>query len=324
VTAERQGVPAAVSRWVFSRGAWRGTAASIREPFAPGVPDSRQIDGIIEWLRRPPGERPGLIMSYLQGVDGPAHREGPASAAVDDVVRSVDRLVGRLIDAAARSDGEVALVIVSDHGMAAATRVRRLDRLLSGEAGGVRIFSSGGSANLYCPDEMACRSAAQRLATIPTLRVFAGDRLPPDLHYDLPGRTGDLVVVGTPGDLLLTTAPRGGSTGGGTHGYLPEERDMWGVFFAWGSGLRAGEHLERMRAVDVAPLICRLLGIHPPTGIDGRLRPELIADQDAPGDPTDPGAPVRAPPGPDDLRHPRTMPSADGQRAPARDGAGCL
>jgi predicted AlkP superfamily pyrophosphatase or phosphodiesterase len=324
VTAERQGVTAAVSHWVFSGEAWRGTAASIREPFSPGVSDSRKIDAIIEWLRLPIEERPRLIMSYLRGVDGTAHREGPASAAVDDAVRAVDRLVGRLLDAAARSGGEIALIIVSDHGMADATRVRRLDRLLSGEAGRVRSFSSGGSANLYCPDEVACRAAAERLAAISALSVFAIDDLPPELHYRLPGRTGDLVVVAPPGDLLLARAPRGGSIGRGTHGYHPEERDMWGVFFAWGAGVRAGARLERMRAVDVAPLICRLVGIRPPDGIDGRLRHEIVADEAAPSDPMDREVSAWSLPEREDRRQPRTLPSATGQRARAPDGAESL
>jgi len=279
VTAQRQGVAAAVAEWVFSGGPWRGTAASIRRPYSPGLSDGRRIDAIIEWLELPIAARPGLIMSYLQGVDATAHRAGPASPEVDDVVRSIDRLVGRLLAAAERSDGEVALIVVSDHGMAAATRSHRLDRLLSGEAGRVRASSSGGSANLYCPDQAACRAATERLEAIPSLQVFAFEGLPPRLHYGRPGRTGDLVVVAPPGDLLLTKAPRGGAIGRGVHGYHPEVREMWGVFFAWGSGLRAGVRLERMRAVDVAPLVCRLLGIHAPDGIDGRLRAELVAGE---------------------------------------------
>lgn len=277
VTAERQGVTAAVAHWVFAGGPWQGTAASIREPYRPEVPDGSKVDVIIEWLQLPMERRPGLIMSYLHGVDGRGHRHGPASVEVDDAVRSLDRLVGRLLDAAAQSDGEIALIVVSDHGMAAATRVHRLDRLLSGEAGRVRAFSSGGSANLYCPNEEACRAAGERLATIPSLGVFPFDALPPQLHYGLSGRTGDLVVVARPGDLLLTGAPRDGAAGRGTHGYRPEEREMWGVFFAWGAGLRAGIRVEPMRAVDVAPLVCRLLGIDAPRGIDGRLRRDLLA-----------------------------------------------
>jgi len=279
VTAERQGIDAAVAAWVFSSGPWRGTAASIRRPYSPGMSDSRRIDAVIEWLHLPLAERPGLIMSYLHGVDATAHRDGPASPAVDDAVLSIDRLVGRLLSAAEQSDGEVALIVVSDHGMAAATRVRRLDRLLSGEAGRVKAFSSGGSANLYCPDRQACRAATEQLEAIPSLQLFTFEGLPPRLHYGLRGRTGDLVVIAPRGDLLLTKAQPGAAIGRGTHGYLPEESDMRGVFFAWGSGLHAGVRLESMRAVDVAPLVCTLLGIRAPDGIDGRLRAELLAEE---------------------------------------------
>jgi predicted AlkP superfamily pyrophosphatase or phosphodiesterase len=276
VTAERQGVRAAVHQWILSHGPWRGRAASIQVPFSPGQTDRGRVDAVIDWLDRPKETRPRLILQYLQGVDHTAHRTGPATAEVDAAVRSADRLVARLLDAAARSDGEVTLIVVSDHGMAGAARILRLDRLLSGEAGRVRVFSSGGSAHLYCPDRPACRAAEERLGEIPGLLLFRGDALPPAWRCMLPGRTGDLVVAAPAGHLLLERAPQGSAAGGGAHGHAPEERDMWGVFYAWGSGVRPGARVGRIDSVDVVPLVCRLLGISPPDRIDGRLRPELL------------------------------------------------
>lgn len=281
VTAERQGVATAVSHWVFAGSAWHGTATAVREPYSPGVSDNTKIDAIIQLLQLPRGERPRLIMSYLRGVDGTSHRAGPASAEVDDAVRTLDRLVERLLSAAERIDDGAAVIVVSDHGMTAVRRIHRLDLLLSGDAGGVRAFSSGGSANLYCQDEIVCRAARERLEAIPALRVYALGALPPGLHYGHPGRTGDLVVVAPPGDLLLSRAPRGAAIGTGTHGYHSKEREMWGVFYAWGSGLRAGVRLDHMNAVDLVPLICRLLGIDPPVDIDGRLRAGLLVAEEA-------------------------------------------
>src|SRR5207249_3960771 len=65
------------------------------------------------------------------------------------------------------------------------------------------------------------------------------------------------------------------------HGYRPEEKSMQGIFRAWGAGVRRGSRSDSIRAVDVAPFVCRLLGIECPPGIDGRAPEELLAGADS-------------------------------------------
>ena len=53
------------------------------------------------------------------------------------------------------------------------------------------------------------------------------------------------------------------------HGYPPETQEMGGIFYAEGPDFRAGSKLEEVRAIDVTPLICHLLGITASEDFDG-------------------------------------------------------
>ena len=275
VTAERQGVRSALYHWVCGSGAWNGTSASLSIPFAPGGTDSDAIERLIGWLDRTDADRPRLILSYLHGVDSAGHQEGPAAEAVDSRVRAVDRLIGRLMRSIRRLDHPTSLVVVSDHGMAVASRVHRLDRLLTGEARRVRSVSSGATSNLYCPDAAACAAASKALHRVAGLEVYPFDHLPDDLRYRVAGRTGDLVALAPPGT-YFADGPRRGGPLRGMHGYGPRERDMWGIFFAWGAGVRPGARRDRLHSTDVVPLICRLMGLQPPRYLDGRVPFDLL------------------------------------------------
>ncbi len=277
ITAERQGVKAAVYHWVLSNTPWRGSTASLREPYSGGVADARAIDAVLAWLARPVDERPRLILAYLHGVDRAGHRHGPASEAVDRAVVAADRQIERLLERLSGAPMRAALVVVSDHGMAPALRARRLDRILSGETRRVRVFSTGGSANLYCPDAAVCDEAERRLIAAGGLRVYRKEDLPRSLRYQQGSRTGDLVVIAPRGEYLLERRPGRSGESAGVHGYGPDVADMHGILFAWGAGIRRGARVDRLDAVDVAPLILRLLGIDGPVGIDGEAPTGLLA-----------------------------------------------
>src|SRR5207245_8094707 len=108
------------------------------------------------------------------------------------------------------------------------------------------------------------------------LTVYRRDELPPDLHYRLAARSGDLVAIAPPGTYFADREPHRGPPPRGMHGYRPDDPEMRGIFYAWGAGIRKGSRPETVRMIDVDPLICRLLGIEPPAGIDGRVPEELL------------------------------------------------
>ncbi len=298
-TAERQGVRTAVYHWVFSYTAWRGVAASRRMPFTRKTTDREKIVRILEWLSLGDAERPRLILSYLHGPDAAGHAEGPEAPAVLEQVRRTDRLVGRLLRALEDLPGS-ALVVVSDHGMAGVSRSLRTGVLLgTGEARRARAASSGAVCNIYCPDGRSCAAAESALRRIQGMTVFRLDTLPEDLRYRQRSRTGDLVAI-APAGAYFADEPDEARPARGMHGYRPEQKDMQGIFYAWGAGVKRGARCSSLRAVDVAPFVCRLLRIECPRDIDGRVPEELLAAAagapEPAGDPTPSMAPGRRAP----------------------------
>jgi predicted AlkP superfamily pyrophosphatase or phosphodiesterase len=275
VTAERQGVRTAVFHWVFSYAPWHGVAATRRVPFSEKTSDSEKIDRITRWLSLRGADRPRLILSYLHGPDAAGHAEGPESGAVLERVRQTDGLLARLLRVLERTP-KSALVVVSDHGMAGVSRVLRTRDLIGrGESRPVRAVSTGAVCNVYCPDPRSCGAAESALRRVPGMTVYRKESLPGRLRYRQPERTGDLVAIAPPGAYFADG--RGDEKPvRGMHGYPPEQREMQGIVYAWGAGVRRGARCDSLRAVDVAPLVCALLGIRCPEDIDGRAPEDLL------------------------------------------------
>jgi predicted AlkP superfamily pyrophosphatase or phosphodiesterase len=299
VTAERQGVRTAVYHWVFSYTPWRGVAATRRVPYSAETTDREKIERIIRWLSLQGDDRPRLILSYLHGPDAAGHADGPESGAVLERVRQTDRLVARLLRALERVP-KSALIVVSDHGMAGVSRVLRTRDLFGrGESRPVRAVSTGAVCNVYCPDLRACGAAESALKSVPGMTVYRMESLPGGLRYRQPERTGDLVAIAPPGTYFADGRGEEKSARG-MHGYPPEQTEMQGIFYAWGAGVRRGALCSRLRAVDVAPLVCRLLGMKCPEDIDGRAPEDLLEPAVRPGLPrsdiTPPGSRARAEP----------------------------
>lgn len=58
----------------------------------------------------------------------------------------------------------------------------------------------------------------------------------------------------------------------GMHGYDPEKnRDMRGILIGLGPAFQVGKTAPAARTVDVFPLLCELLGLKPPSPLDGDL-----------------------------------------------------
>lgn len=63
-------------------------------------------------------------------------------------------------------------------------------------------------------------------------------------------------VQDTPGEIFPSLAkPRG------NHGFRPDRDDMLAILFAVGPQVKRGTRLPRMKSIDVAPMVARLLGL---------------------------------------------------------------
>jgi len=282
VTAERQGVRAAVFFWVGSETDWHGIGASFRRvPFDSNVTEREKVAQILAWWDLPPGKRPGLVMSWWHGVDHVAHEHGPESSQTRAQLKRQDAALGQLLAGldARHAWSETTLLVVSDHGMTTLGHSVDLHEVL-GDAGiAARVFHSGGTARIHLDRPERADEVVGLLDRLAGVRAYRADAVPEELRYRHPTRTGDVVVLidppryfaraGGKADRWQQTSALWGNHVGG-HGYEPRLPEMQGSFLALGRGVAPGTVLGTVRAVDVAPTVARLLGIAPPAQCEGR------------------------------------------------------
>ena len=209
--------------------------------------------------------------------------------------RLIDTRIATLVSLAGPDDH---VIVTADHGMAAAEKLVKVNLALQGVAlpddrgNGAEGAAAPLAAHLhYCvllntvdwrgglvrPDQteeaMAAVEAALRGIRDPetgeaVVTEFYRNRatnreLPrPELCFDL--RPGYAAVDGAPPMVERAKQPFG------THGYSPERPEMQAVLIAAGPLVAAGETWPVLRSIDIAPLVCDLLGIEPPRDSEGQ------------------------------------------------------
>jgi predicted AlkP superfamily pyrophosphatase or phosphodiesterase len=273
VLAERAGIKSAVCAWPCSRGPWNGVGPSYYRPYATGLRDADTVRWILDLLRRPPDERPGLLMAWTHGADAPGHKEGPDGEGVHRAMREADQLLATLRRGLAglAPAVKVDLVVVSDHGMAASDRFVDLSKAVPKDGFFPYVATSGPLCNLYVQTEGQRRAVAAGLRKFPTdILSMTHTEASARFGYDGGQRTGDFVLLCPPPALFAGFSRKKASAPPkGMHGYDPMLEAMGGIFYAEGPDFSAGRRLEGVRAVDVAPTLCACLRIPPPPSAEG-------------------------------------------------------
>jgi phosphonoacetate hydrolase len=222
---------------------------------------------------------------YVATTDYPEHKLPPESPEMQRHLRLTDELIGGILGAYDLDRDLVALT--ADHGMNAKTHSVSPVRLLAQEgikARGVPLIKDGlyahhrdlgGALYLFAEDPSASDRAADLLAGAPGVdlvvpRADAGRcHLPPE-------RIGDLVCFGRR-DWALGVWTDGAATREEqdlrSHGSLHEQTIP---MLLAGPGIRAGGKIQDGRIVDLAPTLCRLLGIGGGS-FQGRVLGEVLA-----------------------------------------------
>jgi len=275
VTAERQGVRTAAFFWPGTEAEIAGYRPSDWRLYDGGIPNSRRVDQVLEWLRRPLEQRPRLITLYFSTVDEAAHDFAPGSPEVDAAVRSVDAEVGRLIAGLERQGilDRTHIVIASDHGMAATSpeRVIFVEDLIDPAVANIIDWNP----------VLALRPAADRIEAIytalagshPHLQVYRKADLPARFHYSDNPRIPPIIAIADEG-WSITSHHRfewhAARFAGGNHGYDNLLPSMGATLIASGPALRRGFVAPPLENIHLYSLLCYLLGIQPAAN-DGDL-----------------------------------------------------
>ena len=216
-------------------------------------------------------------------MDDTGHRYGPNNDL--ELKKTLDRLdheLGALFEGLESFDLPIHVVLVSDHGMAPVKKdhLIPLDQLTEGIS--ARVVNNGALAHLHLEDPKKKKEVINLLLS--RNQYITIDDLTTTVNYSdlaaFPQRKGDLLILPKEGYYLAdasgmmryqTNAARFQTETFGEHGFSPSYRDMWGIFYAKGPQIKEGLKLEPFQNIHIYPLLCRILGLPVPAGIDGKV-----------------------------------------------------
>ena len=283
VLAEQQGIKAASYFFVGTEAPIQGVRPSFYYDYDGGVPNLTRIAKVFDWLRLPEAERPRLITLYFSDMDDTGHRYGPNNdLELKKTLGRLDHELGALFEGLESFDLPIHVVLVSDHGMAPVKKdhLISLDQLTEGIS--ARVVNNGALAHLHLEDPKKKKEVIKLLLGR-NQHITVDDLTTTSNYSDLaafPQRKGDLLILPKEGYYLAdasgmmryqTNAARFQTGTFGEHGFSPSYRDMWGIFYAKGPQIKEGLKLEPFQNIHIYPLLCRILGLPIPTGIDGKV-----------------------------------------------------
>lgn len=224
--------------------------------------------------------KPNLQLVHLLNVDDAQHKQGRDGDGVKEAVRRQDENLARIRKAIEESGlrEKTLLIVVGDHGFTDVTRnvnpnahLRDMGYL---EADGEKVKawralarSSGGSAAVYVKDPADVEPVAELFRKASTHEGAATYRVVGRDELDALGYNPDAAFALEPekgwafSGALAPALVHGEPTVKGNHGQMPSLSELQTGFVAWGAGVKPGASVARMRLIDVAPTVAKLLGL---------------------------------------------------------------
>lgn len=219
-------------------------------------------------------------------TDSIGHKYGPFSEEMKKTVFEIDREIGKIISFLKKKNiyNETLIVLSSDHGMSPFEKKQaNLEPIEALKKAGFKVATK--NEEIGHETEIIVISAGVRLIyqrkplskekyqkLINSLKSIEGvDVWEKNKLAELgchPDRSGDLVVVPKPGYCLS-----GAGEKGGLHG-RPTEMNT--LLILSGPGIKKGILIEEAKTIDIVPTVLHLLGIKPPSTVDGKIIKEAL------------------------------------------------
>jgi predicted AlkP superfamily pyrophosphatase or phosphodiesterase len=272
VSVQRQGGHAGTVFWPGSEVDIQGVRPDHWLPYDKGMADSDRVGQVLAWLDLPDAERPSFLTVYFDKVDTAGHREGPDSLGVNQALGAVDTAIGQLVEGLRQRGlgGQVDLIIVADHGMAAIKHTIYIDDMVSPDD--IQVVADGAMMGLVPLAGAEDRVGKVLFAAHEHMVCRNKQDMPERLHYGKNPRVPPILCLAEIGWTITTreSAARWKSPYVGTHGYDNRAPDMAALFIANGPDFRVGVKHGGFDNVDVYPLMAKLLGVMPEAN-DGKL-----------------------------------------------------
>lgn len=266
VAAERAGLATATYFWPGTEADIGGVRPARWRPYDEDISMQTRVDAVLGWLSEPVATQPRFITLYFHHVDEAAHSHGPHSGEAYAAQRAVDAALGQLLEGldARGLAGAVNLILVSDHGLAEVAAANTVVVEEMADPADVEVVTTGQVVGFIPKPGRETAAQAALLGRHAHHQCWRKSELPARWHYGAHPRVPPIVCQMDAGwDAVtrerLALQPRVSMRG--SHGYDPAHPSMHAVFFARGPAFRTGAVLPAIQAVDVYPLLMRLLGL---------------------------------------------------------------
>lgn len=275
-TAERQGITTASYFWPGSEVQLSYRHPTYVEYYEHDRPYEQRIEGVFNWLRLPPEERPRFITLYFDATDTYGHKHGPESEENAAAIRRLDDMLGLLFQKLEKIQlaDKTNVIVVSDHGMTAVDSRRIIDikKILRGFE--FTLQGSGPIMMIDCagPDISKIYQILKRNEK--DYKVFLKADVPDYYHFSNHPFITPIVVIADVGTSLMKGTRENlyfKFLSKGNHGYDNHHLDMHGIFIATGPAFKRGYRTGTLWNIDVYPLLCKIFNIAPRGNIDGKL-----------------------------------------------------
>lgn len=274
---EIQGNKSAVYFWPESETTTENKTASYYYPYKHATPNKKRLDQILAWLRLPESERPNFIAGYFASIDDAGHDYGENSMQLTNAISDLDNLLGDFVRQIKQEfDGNVNLVIVSDHGM---TKIGKHHVINWQEniVDGVRVINGSTQLYLYSDNDTKLQqtvrlfTSAQTKHTQANYRVYQYPNFPKHWHLNQESPVVPNVIIDALPSYIFSKGKS--HIDPETHGYDPKlQRDLDAIFIAVGPAFRQNKTIEAFENVHILPILTRALGLKDVDNIDGNYR----------------------------------------------------
>jgi len=231
------------------------------------TPMSNRIQGVIQWLDLPDGQRPNLIGAYMEVVDSAGHTYGPNSPQVGQAANVIDSAIGQLFDHLNKTGkfNSTNVIILADHGMTSLSTSRMVFIDECVDVSKIRIVDM--SPNCYIiPHNLSDTAALMQNLTsckaqYPNITAYLREDIPARLVYNNNSRITPILVIADLGWSITTHANYVPSyfDNTGNHGYDNNYTDMRGLFLAHGPNIKSGVKLDLVPNIEIYNFITHLL-----------------------------------------------------------------
>ena len=278
-----QGNKSAIYFWPESETSIDNKTASYYYPYKHFTPNKERLDQILSWLRLPEAQRPNFIAGYFASIDDAGHDYGANSPELIKAISELDHLIAGFIEKINQEfDGNVNIVIVSDHGMTKIDKHHVID-WKENVLDDVKAINGSTQLYLYSDNESNLRESlhlfknAQNINGQANYRIYQYPNFPEHWHLNQSNTAVPNAII----DALPSYIFNKGDShiDPETHGYdAKSQRDLEAIFIAKGPAFRKNIKVDAFENVNVLPILTRALGLKDVDNIDGsyQLAEEII------------------------------------------------